>query len=267
MTFAIFRRKSPAAPPASAAAQKSPRRTLFSRLSPTLSRIPAKRSPPPPPPPPVGRRSPPPPPPPIRRRTPPPPPPPPLERASPKIVARAAADACLLSVLAAAAGAASTQEVSLHPPAAEAPQTPRRGRRLPPRSASSRTPSKSASWRDLDVGLGREEAIARHRGVLADRLARLGLAEVQCRDDGHCQFRALARELFDNPDLHGFVRRAVAARAETNGFQIPSTWVFSNEFSEAHVDPFSLDVEDSGSEDEWFKNRGKRPRFDGGREF
>ena len=48
-----------------------------------------------------------------------------------------------------------------------------------------------------------------------------------------------------------------------NRFKIPSTWVFRNEFLGA----LPRVVENSGSEYERSKNRGKRVRFDGGRDF
>ncbi|TVU32741.1 hypothetical protein EJB05_24497, partial [Eragrostis curvula] len=42
-----------------------------------------------------------------------------------------------------------------------------------------------------------------------DRLGTYGLAEYQIEGDGNCQFRALADQIFRNPDYHKHVRKAV----------------------------------------------------------
>lgn len=44
---------------------------------------------------------------------------------------------------------------------------------------------------------------------LSERLVTYGLAELQMEGDGNCQFRALADQLFRNPDYHKHVRRQV----------------------------------------------------------
>ncbi|XP_010532516.1 PREDICTED: OTU domain-containing protein DDB_G0284757 [Tarenaya hassleriana] len=44
---------------------------------------------------------------------------------------------------------------------------------------------------------------------LSERLATYGLAELQIEGDGNCQFRALADQLFRNPDYHKHVRKQV----------------------------------------------------------
>ncbi|KAK9668654.1 hypothetical protein RND81_13G075600 [Saponaria officinalis] len=44
---------------------------------------------------------------------------------------------------------------------------------------------------------------------LAERLSTYGLAELQIEGDGNCQFRALADQLFHNPDYHRHVRKQV----------------------------------------------------------
>ncbi|KAG5552153.1 hypothetical protein RHGRI_010302 [Rhododendron griersonianum] len=44
---------------------------------------------------------------------------------------------------------------------------------------------------------------------LSERLATYGLAELQMEGDGNCQFRALADQLFRNPDYHKHVRKKV----------------------------------------------------------
>ncbi|KAB8388304.1 hypothetical protein FH972_024778 [Carpinus fangiana] len=44
---------------------------------------------------------------------------------------------------------------------------------------------------------------------LFERLVTYGLAELQMEGDGNCQFRALADQLFRNPDYHKHVRKQV----------------------------------------------------------
>lgn len=44
---------------------------------------------------------------------------------------------------------------------------------------------------------------------LSQRLATYSLAELQIEGDGNCQFRALADQLFHNPDYHKHVRKKV----------------------------------------------------------
>ncbi|KAG6721388.1 hypothetical protein I3842_03G109900 [Carya illinoinensis] len=44
---------------------------------------------------------------------------------------------------------------------------------------------------------------------LSERLVTYGLAELQMEGDGNCQFRALADQLFRNPDYHKHVRKQV----------------------------------------------------------
>ncbi|XP_062178684.1 OVARIAN TUMOR DOMAIN-containing deubiquitinating enzyme 11-like [Phragmites australis] len=44
---------------------------------------------------------------------------------------------------------------------------------------------------------------------LLERLGNYGLAEFQIEGDGNCQFRALADQIFHNPDYHKHVRKAV----------------------------------------------------------
>ncbi|KAF8086022.1 hypothetical protein N665_0639s0031 [Sinapis alba] len=45
--------------------------------------------------------------------------------------------------------------------------------------------------------------------LLSVRLATYGLAELQMEGDGNCQFRALADQLFGNPDYHKHVRKHI----------------------------------------------------------
>ncbi|KAJ0089246.1 hypothetical protein Patl1_33279 [Pistacia atlantica] len=44
---------------------------------------------------------------------------------------------------------------------------------------------------------------------LSERLATYGLAELQMEGDGNCQFRALADQLFRNPEYHKHVRKEI----------------------------------------------------------
>ncbi|XVF31764.1 hypothetical protein REPUB_Repub17cG0020400 [Reevesia pubescens] len=44
---------------------------------------------------------------------------------------------------------------------------------------------------------------------LSERIATYGLAEFQIERDGNCQFRALADQLFRNPEYHKHVRRQI----------------------------------------------------------
>ncbi|XP_051152303.1 OVARIAN TUMOR DOMAIN-containing deubiquitinating enzyme 11 [Andrographis paniculata] len=44
---------------------------------------------------------------------------------------------------------------------------------------------------------------------LAERMSIYGLAEMQIEGDGNCQFRALADQLFQNPDHHKYIRKKV----------------------------------------------------------
>ncbi|XP_060213653.1 OVARIAN TUMOR DOMAIN-containing deubiquitinating enzyme 11-like isoform X2 [Lycium barbarum] len=46
-------------------------------------------------------------------------------------------------------------------------------------------------------------------GRLSGRLAAYGLAEFQIQGDGNCQFRALADQLYHNPEFHKHVRKEV----------------------------------------------------------
>ncbi|PIA37796.1 hypothetical protein AQUCO_03000375v1 [Aquilegia coerulea] len=53
-----------------------------------------------------------------------------------------------------------------------------------------------------------DDATLDHERLL-DRLSTYGLAELQIEGDGNCQFRALADQLFRNPDYHKHVRKQV----------------------------------------------------------
>ena len=95
--------------------------------------------------------------------------------------------------------------------------------------------------RGLDPDEGREEELERVPGLEVDVVERVEALDV---DD-------VVREVALGPVWN------------PNRFKIPSTRVFRNEFLGA----VSLVVENSGSEYERSKNRGKRVRFDGGRDF
>lgn len=53
-----------------------------------------------------------------------------------------------------------------------------------------------------------DDATLDHERLL-QRLSTYGLAELQIEGDGNCQFRALADQLFQNPDHHKYVRKQV----------------------------------------------------------
>ncbi|KAL3502407.1 hypothetical protein ACH5RR_036856 [Cinchona calisaya] len=50
---------------------------------------------------------------------------------------------------------------------------------------------------------------------LSERLSTYGLAEMQIEGDGNCQFRALADQLFRNPDYHKHVRKQVVKQLKS----------------------------------------------------
>ncbi|KAG0492538.1 hypothetical protein HPP92_005595 [Vanilla planifolia] len=76
------------------------------------------------------------------------------------------------------------------------------GKRLSHLDSISLTPRVNAKIPDTD------NAILDHES-LSERLVRYGLAELQVEGDGNCQFRALADQLFRNPDYHKHVRKEV----------------------------------------------------------
>jgi len=59
--------------------------------------------------------------------------------------------------------------------------------------------------------LSREEAIVAGKELLRQRCKFLGFRMVDMEDDGNCQFRAFAQELFGKQDLHGDVRSRIVA--------------------------------------------------------
>ncbi|CAD6342821.1 unnamed protein product [Miscanthus lutarioriparius] len=62
----------------------------------------------------------------------------------------------------------------------------------------------------VDIVLGSACPIwGQSRYLSFDRLGTYGLAEFQIEGDGNCQFRALADQIFRNPDYHKHVRKAV----------------------------------------------------------
>lgn len=76
------------------------------------------------------------------------------------------------------------------------------GKRLSHLSSIPHTPRINGEIPDVD------DATLDHERLL-ERLATYGLAELQVEGDGNCQFRALADQLFRNPDYHKHVRKAV----------------------------------------------------------
>ncbi|THU68669.1 hypothetical protein C4D60_Mb08t06290 [Musa balbisiana] len=57
--------------------------------------------------------------------------------------------------------------------------------------------------------LGRPLPLRNWSKIWLERLAMYGLAELQVEGDGNCQFRAVADQLFHNPEYHRHVRKAV----------------------------------------------------------
>ncbi|KAH7679149.1 Ubiquitinyl hydrolase 1 protein [Dioscorea alata] len=76
------------------------------------------------------------------------------------------------------------------------------GKRLSHLGSIPHTPRVNGEIPDID------DATLDHERLL-ERLTTYGLAEMQVEGDGNCQFRALADQLFRNPDYHKHVRKAV----------------------------------------------------------
>ncbi|KAJ6792763.1 OTU domain-containing protein [Iris pallida] len=76
------------------------------------------------------------------------------------------------------------------------------GRRLSHLNSISHTPRVNGEIPDVD------NATLDHERLL-ERLTTYGLAELQVEGDGNCQFRALADQLYRNPDYHKHVRKEV----------------------------------------------------------
>ena len=89
------------------------------------------------------------------------------------------------------------------------PRTPTRDDQLRAVLNGATTVPRSIEKSTVHRRLSREDEIVRHQSVLTARLERLGLRERKCKDDGHCQFRALAAELFGDSSRHAYVRRRV----------------------------------------------------------
>ena len=87
------------------------------------------------------------------------------------------------------------------------PRTPTRDDQLRAVLNGAATVPRSIEKSTVHRRLSREDEIVRHQSVLTARLERLGLRERKCKDDGHCQFRALAAELFGDSSRHAYVRR------------------------------------------------------------
>jgi len=62
----------------------------------------------------------------------------------------------------------------------------------------------------------REEQIEAGEALLRQRCRFLGLMSMEMLDDGNCQFRAMAQELYAAQDHHGVVRRAVVEHLRQN---------------------------------------------------
>ncbi|XP_072970717.1 OVARIAN TUMOR DOMAIN-containing deubiquitinating enzyme 11-like isoform X1 [Typha angustifolia] len=76
------------------------------------------------------------------------------------------------------------------------------GKRLSHLDSIPHTPRVNGKIPDVD------NATLDHERLL-ERLKAYGLAELQVEGDGNCQFRALADQIFRNPDYHKHVRKAV----------------------------------------------------------
>ncbi|KAG2656266.1 OVARIAN TUMOR DOMAIN-containing deubiquitinating enzyme 11-like [Panicum virgatum] len=76
------------------------------------------------------------------------------------------------------------------------------GRRLSHLDSIQHTPRVNGKIPDFN------NATIDHESLL-ERLGTYGLAEYQIEGDGNCQFRALADQIFRNPDYHKHVRKAV----------------------------------------------------------
>ncbi|CAO2044681.1 unnamed protein product [Urochloa humidicola] len=76
------------------------------------------------------------------------------------------------------------------------------GRRLSHLNSIPHTPRVNGKIPDFN------NATIDHESLL-ERLGTYGLAEYQIEGDGNCQFRALADQIFRNPDYHKHVRKAV----------------------------------------------------------
>ncbi|ERN14814.1 hypothetical protein AMTR_s00032p00098300 [Amborella trichopoda] len=78
----------------------------------------------------------------------------------------------------------------------------RLGKRLSHLNSIPHTPRINGEIPDVD------NATLDHERLL-ERLVTYGLAELQIEGDGNCQFRALADQLFRNPDYHKHVRKEI----------------------------------------------------------
>ncbi|KAF3619385.1 putative cyanidin-3-O-glucoside 2-O-glucuronosyltransferase-like [Capsicum annuum] len=66
-------------------------------------------------------------------------------------------------------------------------------------------------------------------GRLSSRLAAYGLAEFQIQGDGNCQFRALADQLYHNPEYHKHVRKEVVKQSSYFCDLSANSKLYSNE--------------------------------------
>ena len=76
----------------------------------------------------------------------------------------------------------------------------------------------------LRAQMSREEKIEDGLLLLRQRVENIGVKVVHMKDDGNCQFRSLAQELYGDQELHGLVREKtlahLAANAENYSFFI-----------------------------------------------
>merc|ERR1712226_354211 len=75
----------------------------------------------------------------------------------------------------------------------------------------------------------REYGILAGKQLLTERCAFLGLREVEMKDDGNCQFRALSQELYGTQQHHVSVRSQVLSHMQAHAedyaaFFVSSEW-------------------------------------------
>jgi hypothetical protein len=84
--------------------------------------------------------------------------------------------------------------------------------------ALSRSPSAVAQEQEkLRAQMGREEKISDGLKLLRQRVDNVGVKIIHMEDDGNCQFRSIAEELYGNQQLHGIVRAKVIEHLRANG--------------------------------------------------
>lgn len=84
--------------------------------------------------------------------------------------------------------------------------------------ALARSPSVAAHKEEaLRAQMSREEKITDGLKLLIQRVDNVGIKVIHMEDDGNCQFRSLAQELYGDQELHGVVRGKVIEHLRANG--------------------------------------------------